>query len=59
MNGDNLNNIRCEARRNKKRKYLNDRIIHTLAVNSKNTNIRGLYRGINEFKKSTNLEVTY
>jgi hypothetical protein len=35
--------------RNKKREYLKDKIIE-LARNSKNKNIRDLYRGINEFK---------
>jgi hypothetical protein len=49
VNGDNLNNVRREASRhfrNKKREYLKDKI-NELATNSKN--IRGLYRGINEF----------
>jgi hypothetical protein len=32
--------------------------IDELATNSKNKNIRNLYRGINEFKKGTNLVVT-
>jgi hypothetical protein len=53
INGDNLNNIRCEVSRhfrNKKREYLKDKI-NEVASNSKNTNIRDLYRGINEFKK--------
>jgi hypothetical protein len=36
--------------RNKKREYLKDRI-NELATNSKNKNIRDLYRGINEFKR--------
>jgi hypothetical protein len=34
----------------KKRKYLKDKI-NELATDSKNKNIRGLYRGINEFKR--------
>jgi hypothetical protein len=53
INGDNLNNIRREASRhfsNKKRECLNDKI-NEVASNSKNKNIRDLYRGINEFKK--------
>jgi hypothetical protein len=53
INGDNLNNVRCEASRhfrNKKREYLKDEI-NELAMNSKNKNIRDLYRGINEFKR--------
>jgi hypothetical protein len=52
INGDNLNNVRREASRhfwNKKREYLKDKI-NELAANSKNKNIRDLYRGINEFK---------
>jgi hypothetical protein len=52
INGDNLNNVRCEASRhfrNKKRKYRKDKI-NELAMNSKNKNIKDLYRGINEFK---------
>ncbi|PNF40230.1 hypothetical protein B7P43_G07077 [Cryptotermes secundus] len=53
LNGDNLSNIRREASRhfrNKKREYLKDKI-DELAMNSKNKNIRDLYRGINDFKK--------
>jgi hypothetical protein len=53
INGDNINNIRREASRhfrNKKREYLKDKI-NGVASNSKNKNIRDLYRGINEFKK--------
>jgi hypothetical protein len=45
--------VRYEDRRhfkNKKREYLNDKI-NELAMNSKNKNIRDLYRGINEFKR--------
>jgi hypothetical protein len=52
MNGDNMNNIRCEAGRqfrNKKREYLKDKIDEP-ATNSKNKNLhRGLHRG--EFKR--------
>jgi hypothetical protein len=51
MNGDNLNNIRREVSRhfrNKKRENLKGKI-NELATNSKNKNIRDLYRGINEF----------
>jgi hypothetical protein len=53
VNEDNLSNVRREASRHfrkKKRKYLKDKI-NELESNSKNKNIRGLYRGINEFKK--------
>jgi hypothetical protein len=53
INGNNLNNVRREASRhfrNKKRKYLKGKI-NELATNSKNKNVRDLYRGINEFKR--------
>jgi hypothetical protein len=53
INGDNLNNVRCEVSRhfrNKMRKYLKDKI-NEFATNSMNKNIRDLYRGINEFKR--------
>jgi hypothetical protein len=53
INGDNLNNIRREANRhfrNKKRKYLKDKI-DEFATNSKNKNIRDIYGGMNKFKK--------
>jgi hypothetical protein len=53
INGDNLNNVRREASRhfkNKKREYLKGKI-NELGTNSKNKNIRDLYRGINEFKR--------
>jgi hypothetical protein len=53
INGDNLNNVRCEASRyfrNKEREHLKDKI-NELAMNSKMNNIRDLYRGINEFKR--------
>jgi hypothetical protein len=50
----------CEASRNirnKKMRYLKDRI-NQLATDGKNKNIRDLYRGINEFRRVTNLGVT-
>jgi hypothetical protein len=50
VNGDNLNNVRREASRHfriTKKLYLKDKI-NQLATNSKNKNIRDLYRGINE-----------
>jgi hypothetical protein len=53
VNEDNLRNVRRQANRhfrNKKREYLKDKI-NKLESNSKNKNIRDLYRGINEFKK--------
>ncbi|PNF20380.1 hypothetical protein B7P43_G10237 [Cryptotermes secundus] len=53
LNGDNLNNIRRETHRhfrNKKREYLKTKI-DELARNSKNKNIRDLFRGINDFKR--------
>jgi hypothetical protein len=46
-------NVRRETSghfRNKKREYLKGKI-NELATNSKNKNIRDLYRGINEFKR--------
>jgi hypothetical protein len=49
INGDNLNNVRCEASRhfrNKKSEHLKNKI-NELATNSKNMNIRDLHRGIN------------
>jgi hypothetical protein len=53
INGDNLNNVRREASRyfrNKKREYLKEKI-NELATNSKNKNIRDLYREIKEFTR--------
>jgi hypothetical protein len=53
VNEDNLSNVRREASRhfrNKKREYLKDKI-NEIQLNSKNKNIRDLYRGITEFKK--------
>jgi hypothetical protein len=50
---DNLNNLSLETSRhfrNKKREYLKGKI-NELTVNSKNKNIKDLYRGKNEFKK--------
>jgi hypothetical protein len=52
VNEDNLSNVRWEASihfRNKKREYKKDKI-NELESNSKNKNIRDLYRGINEFR---------
>jgi hypothetical protein len=52
-NEGNLSDIRREASRhfgNKKREYLKDKI-NELESNSKNKNIRDLYRGLNDFKK--------
>jgi hypothetical protein len=52
-NGDNLNNVRCKTIRifrNKNRDYLKEKI-NELEMNSKNKNIRDLYRSMNEFKK--------
>jgi hypothetical protein len=52
-NGDNLHNVQREASRhfrNKKKEYLKAKI-NELETNSKNRNIRDLYRGINEFKR--------
>jgi hypothetical protein len=52
INWDYLSSVRRKDSRyfrNKKREYLKDKI-NKLATNSKNKNIRDLYRGINEFK---------
>jgi hypothetical protein len=53
INGNNVNNKVHEANRyfrNKKREYLKYEI-NGLATNSKNKDIRDLYRGVNEIKK--------
>jgi hypothetical protein len=54
VNGDNMNNTRREISRyfkkKKRKKNLKDKI-KELATNSKNMNIRELYRGINKFKR--------
>jgi hypothetical protein len=60
INGDNLNNIRHESNRhfkNKKREYLKVKI-NELATNSRNRNIKDLYRGINEFKRGYQSGIT-
>jgi hypothetical protein len=52
---DNLNNERCGSSRyfrNKRREYLKCKI-NELATNSKNNNIRDLYREIHEFKRGS------
>jgi hypothetical protein len=57
INGDNLNNVRCEVSRyfrNKKREYLKDKI-NELATNSKNKSIRDPYRGRNGFERGYQL----
>jgi hypothetical protein len=57
INRDNLKIIRREASRyfrNKKVEYLKDKI-NELATNSKNKNIRGQHRGINEFRRGYQL----
>jgi hypothetical protein len=53
INGDNLQNLRCDTSktfRNKEREYLKGKI-NELETDNKKKNIRDLYRGINEFKK--------
>jgi len=52
-NVNNLNSVRCDASRhfrNKQKAYLKAKI-EELETNSKISNIRDLYRGINDFKK--------
>jgi hypothetical protein len=59
INGDNLQNLRCETNRifrNKKREYLKGKV-NELETNNKNKNIRDLYRGINGFKKGYHLKL--
>jgi hypothetical protein len=51
INGDNLKIVRYEASRyfrNEKREYLKNKI-NELAMNSKNKNIRDLYRGFPQY----------
>jgi hypothetical protein len=58
INGDNLQNLRHETRqtfRKKKREYLKGKI-NELETNN-NKNYRVLYKGINELRKGTNLEL--
>jgi hypothetical protein len=53
VNEDNLSTVQQETSRhfrNNKKEYLKDKI-NKLESNSKNKNIRDLYRGINKFKK--------
>jgi hypothetical protein len=53
VNEDNLSNVGQEASghfKNKEREYLKDRI-NELKSNTKNKNIRDLYKDISEFKK--------
>jgi hypothetical protein len=52
VNGDNMDNVRHEASRTFRTKKGNlKNKINELETDSKNKNIRDLYRGINEFKK--------
>jgi hypothetical protein len=60
INGNNLN-VKYEASRHfwkKKRVYLKDKF-NELATHRKNKNIEDLYRGLEEFKNVTNLELTW
>jgi hypothetical protein len=53
VNEDNLRNVRRDARRrfrNKKMEYLKGKITN-IEINTKNKNIRDLYKGITEYKK--------
>jgi hypothetical protein len=53
INGDRLNNLRCENIRyfrNKKKEYQKDEI-NGLATKSKKKNIRDMYMGRNKFKR--------
>jgi hypothetical protein len=51
-NVDNLNNVRCEASRHFRNKKKGISKINEFETNSKNKNIRDLYRGISNFKKA-------
>jgi hypothetical protein len=58
---DNLNEVWREASKhitNKKREHLKDKI-NELQSDSKNKNIRDLYRGINEFRKGYQPKLTW
>ena len=61
-NQSNVDNLKTERHassrhfRNKKKAYLEDKIEEP-ETNSKIKNIRDLYRGINDFKKVTSLEL--
>jgi hypothetical protein len=60
-NEDNLSDVRREASRHfgyKEREYLKDKI-NELVSDSKNKNIRDLYRGINEFKKGYQTRINF
>jgi hypothetical protein len=59
INGNNLNNTRCETSRNfrNKKDCLKDKF-DELATKRKNKNIKDLHRGINDLCWVTNLEVT-
>jgi len=58
--GDNMKNVRhetCSVFRNKKRKYLKEEM-NAFKMNSKNKNIRDLYRCTNELKKGYQPKLT-
>ena len=58
-NVDDLNNVRRDASRhfrNKKKAYLKAKI-EVLETNSKINNIRDLFRGINDSRRGTSLEL--
>jgi hypothetical protein len=48
VNEDDMSNV--DISKQKRREYLKDKI-NEIELNSKNKNIRDLYRGISEFKK--------
>jgi hypothetical protein len=43
---------------NKKREYMKDKI-DELATNSKNKNVKDMYRGVTNLRRVSNLEVTF
>jgi hypothetical protein len=61
VNEDDLSNVREEASRhfsNKKREYLKDKT-NELESNSRIKNIRYIYKGTSEFRRVTNLKLTW
>jgi hypothetical protein len=61
VNEDNLSDVRRKVSkhfRKKEREYLKNKI-NELGSNSKNKNIRDIYRDVYEFKKRYQLEITW
>jgi hypothetical protein len=61
VNEDNLRNVRRDASgrfRNQEREYLKEKI-NEIELNSKNMNIRDVYRGITEIRRVTILKLIW